>query len=144
MAVPLVALSTLVVSLGLKAFFAMPRPVTYLYKMVDSGEVQLIPDLYMNVGYNSFPSGNSMSAFAIFTFLALCFSNKRWTAWLAIPAALVAFSRVVITQHFLMDILAGSLLGLVIGTVLYYLMMNFRSGEGKWYDEPYFKLGKKE
>jgi undecaprenyl-diphosphatase len=61
----------------------------------------------------SFPSGHSLNAFAIGTVVALAFPVTAVPALLL--AASVAASRVVLGMHFLSDVLAGSLLGLVIG-----------------------------
>jgi len=69
----------------------------------------------------SFPSGHSANAFAVATVLALTFP------WLA-PAALllaasIAASRFVIGLHFLSDVVAGSLLGLLIGATCYLVVV---------------------
>jgi undecaprenyl-diphosphatase len=62
----------------------------------------------------SFPSGHALNAFAIGTVVALAFPIA------AVPvlalAASVAASRVVLGLHWLSDVLAGSLAGLLIGT----------------------------
>jgi undecaprenyl-diphosphatase len=61
----------------------------------------------------SFPSGHSMNAFAIGTVLALA------APWALVPilvaAVSVAASRVLLGLHFLSDVVAGSLLGALIG-----------------------------
>jgi len=61
----------------------------------------------------SFPSGHSANAFALATVLALT------SPWMATPAlalaASVAASRVVLGLHFLSDVVAGSLLGVLVG-----------------------------
>jgi len=62
----------------------------------------------------SFPSGHALNAFAIGSVIALAFPLT------AVPvlalAASVAASRVVLGLHWLSDVLAGALVGLVIGT----------------------------
>ena len=62
----------------------------------------------------SFPSGHALNAFAIGSVIALAFPL------VAVPvlavAASVAASRVVLGLHWLSDVLAGALVGLVIGT----------------------------
>jgi undecaprenyl-diphosphatase len=62
----------------------------------------------------SFPSGHALNAFAIGSVIALAFPLA------AVPvlavAASVAASRVVLGLHWLSDVLAGALVGLVIGT----------------------------
>ena len=65
----------------------------------------------------SFPSGHATNAFALGSVAALAFPS------LAAPAALlagsIALSRVVLGRHFLSDVLAGALLGLLIGATAY-------------------------
>jgi membrane-associated phospholipid phosphatase len=59
----------------------------------------------------SFPSGHTVTAFALATALGFMFPRFRWFALLA--AALVAASRVVITAHYLSDVIAGAAVGVV-------------------------------
>jgi undecaprenyl-diphosphatase len=62
----------------------------------------------------SFPSGHALNAFAIGSVLALAFPLA------AVPvlalAASIAVSRVVLGLHWVSDVLAGAIAGLVIGT----------------------------
>jgi membrane-associated phospholipid phosphatase len=64
---------------------------------------------------NSFPSGHSQAAWAAMSALVVLVPRYD-LMWLAI-ATLVAVSRVVITVHYLSDVVAGAWLG-VVGTVL--------------------------
>lgn len=61
----------------------------------------------------SFPSGHSLSAFAVTVPLALFYPSLF--AGLMFCAASVAISRVVLGMHFLSDVLAGSALGAALG-----------------------------
>lgn len=64
--------------------------------------------------HNSFPSGHSASAFALFSFIALQTKSKLLgVVWFA-AALVVAYTRVYIAQHFFGDVLAGSLVGVVL------------------------------
>jgi membrane-associated phospholipid phosphatase len=68
---------------------------------------------------NSFPSGHSTAAFALFSSLAL-FEKNQWIKFIyALMAIIVTFSRVYLSQHWLNDILAGSLIGLLVSFVVY-------------------------
>jgi membrane-associated phospholipid phosphatase len=86
------------------------RPVRYFR---DTGiELHLVDGVSQH-DYLSFPSGHSASALAIFVVLALLVKN-RWLAFvLLIVGFAVAFSRVYLSQHFMADIFAGSLIGCI-------------------------------
>jgi len=62
----------------------------------------------------SFPSGHALNAFAIGSVVALAFPVVA--PLVLVVAANVAASRVVLGLHWLSDVLAGALVGLVIGT----------------------------
>lgn len=66
---------------------------------------------------NSFPSGHTTTAFAIFTILCLYFSKcKSQYLWISL-AIIAGFSRVYLSQHFLVDIIVGSFIGVLIGII---------------------------
>lgn len=66
---------------------------------------------------NSFPSGHTTTAFAIFTILCLYFAKCK-SQYLWVSLAIVAgLSRVYLSQHFLIDIFFGSFIGIIIGIV---------------------------
>ena len=68
---------------------------------------------------NSFPSGHSASIFALCTVIAFQYrQNLLIQICLVIIAATVAFTRVYLSQHFLQDIVAGSLIGTLISHVI--------------------------
>jgi membrane-associated phospholipid phosphatase len=91
------------------------RPVKYFH---DTVQLHLVDGLRLLNGH-SFPSGHSASAFALFLSLAI-FSRNRFVKVICfILACTVAYSRVYLSQHFLVDIMAGSLIG-VIGTIALY------------------------
>ncbi len=77
------------------------------------------------LSYNSFPSGHTITAFSIACFLALMLQNNRWSTLLAVGAILVGISRVYLVQHFLIDIIAGSLIGVLVATSIYIFSENF-------------------
>ena len=62
--------------------------------------------------YNSFPSGHATSCFVLFTILAYYWSSKIWLQIsLLVCAIIFALTRVYLSQHFVEDILAGSIIG---------------------------------
>lgn len=63
-------------------------------------------------GY-SFPSAHAMRSFVAAGVLSRNLGNRRWSLY--VLAALIAFSRIVVGVHFPSDVLAGGLMGLLIG-----------------------------
>ena len=57
---------------------------------------------------NSFPSGHTGDIFSVCFALTLLSRDARWGWAFFVPAVLVAYSRVFLSQHFMQDILAGS------------------------------------
>ena len=59
-------------------------------------------------GNGSFPSGHTIAAFSVATIVARRYGNHRWLPYAAYGmAALVGFSRLSLTAHFLSDVLNG-------------------------------------
>lgn len=85
------------------------RPVAYFGQNI----LRLVPGVEVHMS-NSFPSGHSTSAFAFFSFLAFTVApfKYKWQVLIAFCAALVAYSRMYLSQHFLEDIFVGAILGI--------------------------------
>jgi membrane-associated phospholipid phosphatase len=63
-------------------------------------------------GNGSFPSGHSITAFAVATIIARRYGNHRWVPYAAYGlASLVGFSRLTLNVHFLSDVFMGGALG---------------------------------
>ena len=104
--------SSAIVTGILKVYVYSPtwRPAfVYQYFAADK-HLHLIEGVKMHYG-NSFPSGHSTTAFAMFMCLLLV-TNSQWqkTLFLLI-AILAAFSRTYLSQHWLVDIEIGSIIG---------------------------------
>jgi len=78
----------------------------------------------------SFPSGHATSAFALFLCFALISGNRYIKLACFIMACLVAFSRVYLSQHFLIDVYTGSIIGAA-GAIVFYQV--FFQGNRRWY-----------
>lgn len=91
--------------------------------------------------YNSFPSGHSTTAFAIFMFLAYIFKKKYLQVTFAIMACLVAYSRVYLSQHFFVDVTCGGILGITSFLISYSI---FGSKQIKWFDNTITLFNKKK
>ncbi len=122
----------------LKQLFRAPRPATFF---------ESIPDVVLPVvegvrlhHSNSFPSGHTATFFVFFTFCALLLahyyttheSDRRFSAtWrrlamllLLVMAALGGYSRIYLSQHFLSDVCVGSIIGVIVPTVIFALFSN--------------------
>jgi membrane-associated phospholipid phosphatase len=93
-----------------------------------------IADLHLVQGVtmhsnHSFPSGHATGAFALFLFSAFLFNNK-WLQLLSYFLALItAYSRVYLSQHFFEDIVAGSMIGILVCLGVLTLIVNQSWGE---------------
>ena len=106
------AVGVLVGNVCLKNLIARPRPC-----WLDDSVKLLIS---MPTDY-SFPSGHTLSSVIGATVLT---KTDRRFGWAAIPlAVIIAFSRLYLYVHYPSDILAGTVLGVVIGLAVYYLGM---------------------
>lgn len=120
----LIALAGLIVSPAsyvLKDKIGTDRPVTYFEKRGLREAIVVVPGVDLNGGQTSFPSGHTMAAFGLFALAAL-FVRKQ-APWIgaacAWTAMLVAFSRIFLVQHFLVDILGGAVFGLLVAGMVW-------------------------
>jgi membrane-associated phospholipid phosphatase len=85
-----------------------PRPAEYFAKMMNS--LHTVSGVELS-HWNSFPSGHTTSAFAFFALIAVWVKHPMLKFLCLLVAATVAFSRMYLLQHFLVDVYAGSILG---------------------------------
>lgn len=120
--IAMVGLLSMPVGYMLKDAMAKDRPITYFEKNDSVASVVVVPGTHLNRGQTSFPSGHAMSAFALYSLLTLMAGQayRRWGLLFALLAILVALSRIFLVQHFLVDVLAGALIGLLLGSFVWY------------------------
>ena len=94
------------------------RPLKYL---ADQSVIH-IPDGVSPLLNNSFPSGHTVTAFAISTFLVLIYPKRNTWLPLLLVAWLIAYSRIYLTHHFPIDVWVGSIIG-TLGTLLIYWLV---------------------
>ncbi len=104
----------------IKNLLQLPRPKALL------GENEILHyvdgvDIYM---MNSFPSGHSASAFALFFLLSIIIKNQFIKFLFFIFAILVSYSRIYLVLHFPVDILVGSFLGITFTIAIYVIIDN--------------------
>lgn len=108
---------TCIVTQIMKFAFAHPRPATFFEQMgVDLPET--VAGVTLRRAMNSFPSGHTSAAFALFTCLALMTPRKWAPIWMFLAWA-AAYSRIYLSQHFLEDILFGSMIGMICCCAVY-------------------------
>jgi membrane-associated phospholipid phosphatase len=105
----------------IKNFVNSPRPRSFFF---EAGQYLYFIDGVSQTGYSSFPSGHTATAFAIATFLVLTMKNKRWQFLLLTAAALVGYSRIYLAQHFLLDVIIGTVIGTAAGILSFHFVMN--------------------
>ncbi|MEO5650967.1 MAG: phosphatase PAP2 family protein [Ginsengibacter sp.] len=93
----------------LKYFIIEPRPSIYLEKM---NYPHFIEDVTLR-NFHSFPSGHTASAFALATVLVFSIKNKSFSLFFLMMAALAGYSRIYLGQHFIDDVFAGSIIGIL-------------------------------
>jgi len=114
-------LATGLVSIIIKQTWNEPRPILYFKENFPDIQLHQIVGEHLHSSH-SFPSGHTITAFAFF--LALSFFTKRPALHFLyfVLALLVGYSRIYLSQHFEIDVLAGSFIGVSV-TILckYYI-----------------------
>ncbi len=105
------------------------RPSKY-FELFETYQLHFVEGVKLH-SLNSFPSGHTGTAFNVFFMLALIVQTKTQKLFLFFMAALVGYSRVYLSQHFLIDITVGSILG----TTIIFLLFGWISKSNKtWLD----------
>ncbi|MCB0642659.1 MAG: phosphatase PAP2 family protein [Phaeodactylibacter sp.] len=119
-----------------KTFFQHPRPSLFFKKLDILDHINLVEGVELYSGGTSFPSGHTMSAFALYGLLAFLVRDKRWAGLFFFAMALmVGFSRIYLVQHFLKDIYVGSVFGVAIALTLYLMDQRFFQQETHWLNQ---------
>ena len=103
------------------------RKFRYAFLVIISGLLTMplvvfVQDIDLNGGYNSFPSGHTMSAFAVYGIVSLMllrWGRPYWGLLLVFMAIGVGISRIFLVQHFLNDVMAGAASGIVLSLVIW-------------------------
>ncbi len=115
-------------SLRPETYFSPQRLSFFINNIIHSGD-------------NSFPSGHTVTAFAVAAVLAMHTANKWHLFLLLFAAVMVGYSRVYLSQHFVLDVLAGSFIGVLGGLLCVLFTQNmeekkllFGKGRKKYMD----------
>lgn len=124
-AVPLIVAGLLImpVSYIVKDKAGSDRPYTHFQNIGKSDQVVVVPGVALNKGKTSFPSGHTMSAFGLYSMLALLSGakNRYLLMTLAGISILTGISRIFLVQHFLVDVIGGAILGMLISLLVWKL-----------------------
>lgn len=99
-------------------FYDLHRPLWHLERMANA--LYYLPPGAEHVYNNSFPSGHSTTAFAIFAMLSFFATAAREKVMWFFIALTVAFTRIYLLQHFLIDTMAGAVIGTSISYLIYF------------------------
>lgn len=105
----------------IKSFIDAPRPALFLKSI---NYMHFVEGVTLH-NYNSFPSGHTASAFALAIILSVSVKNKWYGLIFLFLAAMVGYSRIYLSQHFMVDVFVGSLIGVFSGVATYLFL-------GKW------------
>ncbi len=98
----------------------MYRPSKY-FELFETYQLHFVEGVKLHA-LQSFPSGHTATAFNLFFMLTIITKNKILKFIFFIVAALVAYSRVYISQHFLVDITIGSVFGVTFIFLAYFFI----------------------
>ena len=132
-----VLITTVVVQVLKRVIFAGSfRPIKYFSGIYD---LHLVEGVKMH-SFNSFPSGHTATAFALFFMAALISKNNLLKLLFFVFALLAAYSRVYLSQHFLVDIYFASIISMTITLFMYYWGTTWKNPK---LDNALFRKGKK-
>ena len=121
------SLTGLIIFLTTSIFAQVLKRIFFSDSIRPYGELGSIHDLHIPNGVEplstySFPSGHTVTAFAIATFFVLISKRKDLGAFILILAWLVGYSRIYLTHHYPVDVWVGSMIGTIGGLLLYWLV----------------------
>lgn len=96
--------------------------ITYILKNIIQRSRPLVEILIQKTGY-SFPSGHTTLAFAVLPLLNKEFPKLKYL-WISF-ATLIAFSRLYLGIHFPSDVIAGAIIGYLIGNLILYIQEHY-------------------
>lgn len=121
----------------LKRIINAPRPITWFAENMPDISLPLVEGVEVH-HWNSFPSGHTTSFFALLFVIAILSSQytHKTTAYLIQTlcfalAALGAYSRIYLNQHFALDVLGGIVVGIGISIACYAIFARYE--RQKWY-----------
>jgi membrane-associated phospholipid phosphatase len=112
-------LSGLIVQIS-KRSIPEPRPGRYFPQI---NAIHKVNDMPLT-GNNSFPSGHTTTAFAMFSMLALTSRYRRLQMGYFLLALLVGYSRIYLGHHFFKDVYVGAIVGYLSSLMTLWIFRN--------------------
>jgi membrane-associated phospholipid phosphatase len=126
---------TMIISFSSKLFFSHDRPILFFEKLGNLENINLIEGVYNVTGQTSFPSGHTMSGFALFGIFTFIVGRKNLIGTICfITALLIGVSRIYLVQHFFKDIYLGALMGSIIALCIYWFQSRYPIDENNLLD----------
>jgi membrane-associated phospholipid phosphatase len=94
----------------------------FIFTYFDKQQLNLVEGVNLHI-HNSFPSGHTTQAFAIFMCLVFFTSKNRYKLLFLALAVFTSFSRVYLSQHWMDDITAGSVIGVAFAILYYFVFI---------------------
>lgn len=105
----------------LKYLFDEPRPQLYFKDQLS--RIHFVKGVYI-LSFNSFPSGHTVTAFALAVIVTYWIKNKAWAPLFLLIAIFVGYSRMYLSEHFFEDVAAGSVIGVIVTVIWLYWLDN--------------------
>ena len=132
MAIASSVLASLIVQILKRILYTdSPRPKVVFQDIYDLHFVENV-HLYST---HSFPSGHTAGAFALFVVLALINKRPVCQFLFLMMAVLVGYSRMYLSQHFLIDVVVGSVVGTASALTCYFWLNSSRFSEKKFLNQ---------
>ena len=136
-------LSTIVVQIT-KYTVCAPRPASFFEGNADFQQI-LIDGVRLHE-HLSFPSGHTATFFSILFAVAVLFCHNKkdrpayqkdlFATMCFYLALLGGYSRIYMSQHFLLDVFAGGLIAVISVGIVYWFVQHFALNERVWWNQP--------
>ncbi len=123
-------LATGLVSQIMKHAWNEPRPVSYFKDYFPTIQLHQVAGEHLHL-VHSFPSGHTITAFAFFLALSYFTKHPGIHFLYFVLALLVGYSRIYLSQHFAIDVLVGSVVGVSVTMLCRFYMDKYPL---KWAD----------
>jgi membrane-associated phospholipid phosphatase len=107
-----------------------PRPKVFF---ADTDLLYVVDGVHLHSAH-SFPSGHTAGAFALFMTLAFLASKPVYKLLFLLAACLIGYSRMYLSQHFLIDVTVGSVIGTGSALLIYAWFSSGKIGAFKPFD----------